>query len=87
MSAKSKETSPPRLTLTIGDTTYAVTILDPDRSIADAAVRLTKSVAENYDVRIKNGAVECECKGFLRANHCKHCEALVAVGLFPAPRA
>lgn len=79
--SKSKDSKPPILALSLGDETYQVTILDPDKLVADAAVRLTKDSGDNYDITSASGFVACECKGFLRAGHCKHSEALVTVGL------
>src|SRR5215472_4402767 len=37
--------------------------------------------SEEYDclIDMKDGFHQCECRGFLRWNHCKHCESLVAL--------
>ncbi len=35
--------------------------------------------AEAYDVRLDGQFSSCECKGFLRWNHCKHVEGLAAL--------
>ncbi len=40
-----------------------------------------------YHVLLANGHSQCECKGFLRHNHCKHLESLTAMqkaGRLPA---
>jgi hypothetical protein len=34
---------------------------------------------DEYDVLIDGRKSQCECKGFLRWGHCKHCESLVAL--------
>lgn len=57
----------------------------PDASAR--AVRMTKFTAtrregepDSYDVvAIPSGAGSCECKGFLRWQHCKHLDALVTL--------
>jgi hypothetical protein len=45
---------------------------------------------EEYDVLLDGQFSSCECKGFLRWNHCKHVEALTALvksGKLSAPTA
>jgi hypothetical protein len=43
--------------------------------------------ALSYDIRLSpDGFVECECKGYLRWQHCKHVRTLQAMGCLPTPR-
>jgi hypothetical protein len=44
-------------------------------------------IVARYDVRqLPEGGASCECKGFLRWNHCKHCETLAAANMIDLPQ-
>jgi hypothetical protein len=72
------------LWLTVGNdvTAYRVTVLPC--AFGKAAFHLLKAdkgdgPGEEYDVLLDGQFSRCECKGFLRWNHCKHLEALTAL--------
>jgi hypothetical protein len=72
-------TSPGVLRITVGKepTDY---LLEPLSSDFGRAFRLTKPDGERYHVLLADdGRHSCECKGFLRWNHCKHVEGLAAL--------
>jgi hypothetical protein len=71
------------LALTTGKDTvfYRLETLAADRG---TGFRLTKAdcgdgPGEHYDVLLDGQFSSCECKGFLRWNHCKHLESLAAL--------
>jgi hypothetical protein len=71
------------LALTTGKDTvfYKLEALAADRG---TGFRLSKAdrgdgPGEVYDVLLDGQFSSCECKGFLRWNHCKHLEALTAL--------
>ena len=81
------------ITFNIEADSYAVSRLPADASVANHAFRFRKLTGDEgvYDVRVTEHGPECECKGYLRHGHCKHCETLqAAAGVFdltppPAP--
>jgi hypothetical protein len=91
-------TSPPRskqrqqrkrffhVTFTIEGVHYRVYPLQADPSVAVKAFRFKKLTdGATYDIRHDPaGFIECDCKGFQRWRHCKHCQTLTALGLLPA---
>ena len=42
-------------------------------------LELTKHDGEVYHVRLDGADSHCDCRGFVRWNHCKHCESLLAL--------
>lgn len=81
----------------ITHTDYHVEKLTTDPLVATTAIRLTKRLADGtpsenpdhqYEVWINEHGMNCTCLDFLNrrenaARKCKHCMALVAVGLLP----
>jgi len=59
-------------------------LLTPLAATVGAGFHLAKAdrgdgPGEEYDVLLDGQFSSCECKGFLRWNHCKHVEALTAL--------
>ena len=69
-----------RLTLQLGNDTYAVVPLNPHPSVARKAFRLRKQTGNRnvYDIRLTPYGPECDCPGFIYRRRCKHVRALAA---------
>jgi hypothetical protein len=68
-------------------TTYHIVPLTPAAEVARKAYRFEKldpegNVAATYDVALMDHGPSCECMGFLRWGHCKHCDTLRRAGMF-----
>jgi hypothetical protein len=79
-----------RCTFSIEGIEYTVhPIVGVDATVAVKAYRMTRrnrdgNPADSYDIRLSPaGFVECDCKGFLRWNHCRHVRTLQALGCLP----
>lgn len=75
-----------RLILMINGKPYVLTNLEPDPCVASPAWRLVKESGVSYDVHLDEHGAHCSCPDFVfarehAAKKCKHCEALMAVGL------
>jgi hypothetical protein len=71
------------LVLTTGKETIAY-MLEALPATVGCGFRLTKAdrgdgPGEEYDVLLDGQFSSCECKGFMRWNHCKHVESLTAL--------
>jgi hypothetical protein len=65
-----------------GDT-YSVSVLPIHPDVGRKAFRVAKLTGDQarYDVHFDPaGRPSCECKGYLRHRHCKHCETITAAG-------
>jgi hypothetical protein len=64
-----------------GTTFYGLTEIGADRGRGFQLVKADKGNGpeETYHVNLAGPESTCECKGFYRWNHCKHCEALAAL--------
>jgi hypothetical protein len=64
-----------------GDT-YSVSVLPIHPEVGRKAFRVAKLTGDQarYDIRLNDHGLECECKGYLRHGHCKHCETITAAG-------
>ena len=60
---------------------YYVWPLKPHPEVAAKAFRFA-GPEQQYDVHLTKHGPECECKGFLRHQHCKHVKTLQAFGCF-----
>jgi hypothetical protein len=69
-----------RITFHIGEDDYLVSPLSADPAVARKAFRFAKQTGDRatYDVRADGAGLHCECLGFLRWGHCKHCQTLQA---------
>jgi hypothetical protein len=93
---RQRRPKPPRffsVTFRIENSIYGIIPLrDVSPEVAVKAYRFLKrgkggAVVERYDVRqTPEGRVECHCKGFLRWDHCKHVETLIAAGMLTPPK-
>src|SRR5262245_3712968 len=80
-----------RVLFEIGADRYAVYPLAADPSVAMRAFRFRKLTGDRsvHDVRYARDEergtefVSCDCKGFVRWSHCRHCRALAALELVP----
>jgi hypothetical protein len=59
-----------------------VSLLATHPEVAKKAFRFSKLTGDqaHYDLRLTDHGLECECKGYLRHGHCKHCETIQAAG-------
>jgi hypothetical protein len=69
-----------RITFRIGEDDYLVHPLLIDPAVGSRAFRFAKQTGDRatYDVRADGEGLHCECLGFLRWGHCKHCQTLQA---------
>lgn len=76
-----------RLTLSIDGVDYRLRRIDAHPEAARKAWRLRKADGTTYHVAVMDHGIECECPDFVFRREgidpegCKHCKALVAVGL------
>lgn len=69
-----------RIVFTVGDDSYTVTPLAPDRRRGSTGFRLRKETGDRhvYDVRLTDHGPRCECRGFTYRRRCKHIAMLRA---------
>ena len=69
-----------RITFHVGADAYRVYPLTVDPAVAYKAFRFAKQTGDRavYDLRLDEHGLHCECLGFLRWGHCKHCQTLQA---------
>lgn len=72
-------------------TDYHVSRIDSHPNVADPAFELVKEDGEVYHVAMDEFGYTCSCPHYVYRGHnseipCKHCMALVAVGLIPRPK-
>jgi hypothetical protein len=69
-----------RIIFHIEEDDYLITPLRTDPAVARRAFRFAKQTGDRaaYDVRVDGEGLHCECLGFLRWQHCKHCRTLQA---------
>ena len=69
-----------RITFRIGEDDYLVHPLPIDPAVGSRAFRFAKQTGDRavYDMRVDGEGLHCECLGFLRWGHCKHCQTLQA---------
>ena len=75
------------LTLTIGDTQYDVTNLDPPPGMVKSAFRLTKADGTQYTVAVDCYGPTCDCGDATwrkrNGDLCKHASAMLDAGVLP----
>ncbi len=71
-----------RITFHIEGDEYHVHPLASDPAVARKAFRFAKQTGDRavYDLRLDEHGLHCECLGYLRHGHCKHCQTLRAAG-------
>ncbi len=55
-------------------TAYHVRRLRDTPAVSGVAWRLSKGSGRHYDVTVSKDDITCECLGFLRWGHCRHCD-------------